>query len=60
MPQVATFHSINEVKKPPSQQVCHNNSLCAAGRDIPMHERKATSGGYRLCDTCADYNKRNQ
>ena len=49
---VAAFHSMNEVNKPQKQQVHHNNSSCAPGRDIPAWERLQGSGGYRLCDVC--------
>lgn len=51
---VPLFHSINETKKPASQQVHHNNNACAPGRDIPQHERKPGAGGYRLCDICQE------
>jgi hypothetical protein len=52
MPVVAAFYSINEEKKPVGKQVHHNNSNCAAGRDIPSWERKPGTGGYRLCEDC--------
>lgn len=57
MPKVAEFHSINEVKKPEKDRVHHNNSTCPPGRDIPQHERKPGSGGYRLCDDCARFDR---
>ncbi len=54
MPVVPAFYSINESKKPANQQVHHNNSACAPGRDIPQHERRAGTGGYRLCTVCQE------
>jgi hypothetical protein len=52
MPLVAAFYSVNEAKKPLNQQVHHNNSSCAPGRDIPAWERRQGTGNYRLCDVC--------
>jgi len=52
VPIVPAFHSVNEVKKPVGKQVHHNNSNCAAGRDVPTWERQIGTGGYRLCDDC--------
>jgi hypothetical protein len=57
MPSVAAFYSINEGKKPQPQQVHHNNSACVPGRDIPTHERRQGTGGYRLCDDCQKLNR---
>jgi hypothetical protein len=57
MPQVFAFHSVNEVMKPASLQVHHNNSSCPPGRDIPSWERKQGTGNYRLCDDCAELNR---
>ena len=57
MPRVADFYSINEVKKPPANRVYHNNSACPPGRDIPAHERRSGTNGYRLCNDCAELNK---
>jgi hypothetical protein len=52
MPQVATFHSVNEIQKPANLRVHHNNGACAPGRDIPVWERQPGTGGFRLCDDC--------
>lgn len=52
MPATAAFYSVNEARKPPAQQVHHDNSACPPGRDIPQHERRAGTGGYRLCKDC--------
>jgi hypothetical protein len=52
MPRVPAFHSINEVTKPVSLRVYHDNSACAPGRDIPQNERRTGDGGYRHCDVC--------
>lgn len=52
MSQVASFYSINEVKKPANQRVYHNNNTCPPGRDIPKTEQRPGTGGYRLCDDC--------
>jgi hypothetical protein len=57
MPRVADFHSINEASKPIGQRVYHNNSTCPPGRDIPQHERRTGTGGYRLCDDCDNLNR---
>ncbi len=57
MPGVAPFHSVNEAKKPAANQVHHNNSACAPGRDIPQNERRPGAGGYRLCEDCARLNR---
>lgn len=57
MPSTPAFHSINEEKKPAANRVHHNNSACAAGRDIPSNERRPGTGGYRLCDDCAKANR---
>ncbi len=51
---VASFYSINEAKKPAAKQVHHNNNKCAPGRDIPAHERRSGTGGYRLCEKCQE------
>jgi hypothetical protein len=56
MPRVAAFYSINESQKPQNQRVHHNNSACPPGRDIPQHERRPGTGGYRLCDDCQRLN----
>lgn len=56
MTLVATFYSVNEVQKPTNQRVHHNNNACPPGRDIPSWERKAGSGGYRLCERCDNLN----
>ena len=54
MANVPAFYSVNEAKKPPATQVHHiNDTVCAPGRDIPKHERKAGTGGLRLCEHCA-------
>jgi len=54
MSHVASFHSINESKKPAANRVHHNNSACAPGRDIPQNERKSGDGGYPLCQVCKE------
>jgi hypothetical protein len=53
MANVSPFYSINEAKKPAVNRVHHtNDTKCAPGRDIPRSERRAGTGGYRLCDHC--------
>jgi len=54
---VYPFHSINEVLKPASQRVYHNNDACPPGRDIPSWERKQGTNNYRLCEDCARRNR---
>jgi hypothetical protein len=56
MSSVPAFHSINEVKKPPTLRVHHNNSACVAGRDISPNERRPGTGDYRLCHASAVLN----
>ena len=56
MSAVPAFYSINEVKKQPQHRVHHNNNVCPSGRDIPQHERRVGTGGYRLCEDCQRYN----
>jgi hypothetical protein len=53
MAKVAPFYSVNEIKKPPQSRVYHDDSACHPGRDIPPHERRFGTGGYRLCEDCA-------
>lgn len=60
MPPTPAFYSVNETQKPAANRVHHNNSACASGRDIPQHERKPGSGGYRLCDNCNSLNNQNR
>jgi hypothetical protein len=55
MPKVAEFYSINEKDKPQEKRVHHKNSACPPGRDIPQHERRSGTGGYRLCNDCKQY-----
>ena len=57
MPRVQEFYSVNEAKKPPANRVHHNNSACPPGRDIPQHERRSGTGGYRLCHDCVELNR---
>jgi len=57
MPPVTIFHSINEALKPVGNRVYHNNGACPPGRDIPQHERRIGTGGYRLCDDCNNLNR---
>jgi hypothetical protein len=56
MPKVPEFYSINETSKPANLRVHHNNSACPPGRDVPAHERRAGTNGYRLCDDCSRLN----
>ena len=55
---VYPFYSVNEVLKPASKRVYHNNSDCPPGRDIPTWERKQGTSDYRLCEDCARRNNR--
>ncbi len=52
MAKVDPFYSINEVDKPATKRVYHNDNTCPPGRDIPSWERKPGTGGYRLCEDC--------
>lgn len=57
MPQVMAFYSVNEINKPPTSRVHHNNGACPPGRDIPSWERMQGSGNHRLCDVCSQLNR---
>lgn len=57
MTRVAPFYSINEQKKPAPNRVHHDNNACPPGRDIPQHERRSGTGGYRLCQDCDRLNR---
>jgi hypothetical protein len=46
------YYSINEADKPADKRDYHNNTNCRAGRDIPQHERRSGTNGYRLCKDC--------
>jgi hypothetical protein len=52
MAKVKEYYSINEASKPANKRVHHDNDQCRAGRDIPMSERRAGTGGYRHCEDC--------
>jgi hypothetical protein len=56
MTLTAAFYSVNEIQKPANLRVHHNNNACPPGRDIPSWERKAGTGGYRLCEKCQQFN----
>jgi hypothetical protein len=56
MPKVPEFYSVNEAAKPAANRVYHNNGACRPGQDIPQNERRAGTGGYRLCDDCQKLN----
>lgn len=60
MTAVAAFYSVNEVLKPAANRVHHNNNACPPGRDIPVHERRQGTGGFRLCEDCQRYNVENR
>jgi hypothetical protein len=60
MPYTSPFYSINELKKPPTDRVHHNNGACPPGRDIPLRERRDETGGYRLCVDCKRLNDENK
>jgi len=56
MTKVSAFYSINEAAKAANLRVHHNNDACPPGRDIPASERRGGTGGYRLCERCAQLN----
>lgn len=58
MPKVAVFYSVNEANKPAGNRVHHDNNTCRPGQDIPPHERRAGTGGYRLCEICHDLDRK--
>ena len=57
MPNVPSFHSLNEANKPIPRRIYHNNSACPLGRDIEDEERRKGTGNYRLCDDCEQLNR---
>lgn len=57
MSKVSAFYSVNEESKPTSNRVYHNNSSCAAGKDIPAKDRCSGTNGYRLCKDCTQLNE---
>lgn len=56
MAKVDPFYSVNESKKPEANRVHHNNNSCGPGKEIPAHERRSGTNGYRLCDDCKKLN----
>ena len=60
MTYVSPFYSVNEVNKPASERVHHNNNACVPGKDIPQNERRTGTGNYRLCEKCDDLNRKGQ
>jgi hypothetical protein len=44
------FYSTLEAKKP--RRVYHDNSACAAGREISRGERRSGTANYRHCENC--------
>ena len=53
----APFYSINEILKPVTQRVYHNNTLCGPAKEIPDNDRRYGTNNYRLCDDCEKLNK---
>jgi hypothetical protein len=49
MAKVAPFHSI----APNDPPVHHNNDKCTEGNNIEPRNRRAGTGGHRLCSHCA-------
>jgi hypothetical protein len=52
MAKVSPYYSVNEADKPESKRVHHTDDQCLAGRDIPKHERRPGTRGYRHCQDC--------
>lgn len=52
--KVSSFYSVNESGKSASHQVHHDNSVCEAGKLIPIRDRITGTGGYRLCKDCQE------
>jgi len=57
MPFTAAFHSVNELQKADADRIYHNNSACPTGREIPLNDRVAGNGGYRVCPECEQRNR---
>ena len=59
MPQIDTFYSTEETKKPVSERVHHDSAhTCETGQNMAEAHRKAGSGGYPLCKECLAARKR--
>lgn len=56
----ASFHSVDEILKPPNKRVYHNNDNCQSARDVPSPERQSGTGGYRQCKDCERLEKRDR
>lgn len=52
MALTASFHSVDEILKPPKKRIYHNNTECSAGSGIPSEERSTGTGGYHQCHDC--------
>ncbi|MGH9468276.1 MAG: hypothetical protein ACRD1Y_13065 [Terriglobales bacterium] len=52
MPLTASFHSMDEILKPPNKRVYHNNDGCQSARDVQSPDRQSGTGGYRQCKDC--------
>jgi hypothetical protein len=56
MARVPNFYSVNEAVKRLADRVHHNDNRCGPGKDIPISERRAGTGGNRLCKDCQKFN----
>lgn len=52
MSRVAPFHSINESRLGAPRY--HTNDACTRAREIPRDDFRPGSGGYYLCERCAE------
>ena len=54
--RVPNFYSANEAVKRLADRFHHNDNRCGPGKDIPLSERRAGTGGYRLSKDCQKFN----
>jgi hypothetical protein len=57
VPTTPPFYWIKESTKPIPDRAHHNNSNCAAAKDVPRADRRPGTGSYRLCRQCEDLNR---
>jgi hypothetical protein len=57
VPRVDPFYSANEVDKPPTERIFHNNLLCIIAQTIAQKLRRKGMGGYKVCASCDAINR---
>jgi hypothetical protein len=57
MPFISSFYGPDDPAQPLAVIFYHNNSACSSGSRVPGPDRRASTGGHRLCDQCEQLNK---